>query len=58
MKMKQKNKFTLGDLRTAAYQVWGAGLAEKMVRLAIHSGLVVLPGLPHVLNSSAKGRSV
>jgi hypothetical protein len=56
--MKQKNKFTLGDLRTAAYQVWGAGLAEKMVRLAINSGLVVLPGLPHVLNSSAKGRSV
>jgi hypothetical protein len=58
MKIKQNNKFTLRDLRMAAYQVWGAGLAEKMVQLAINSGLVVLPGLPHVLNFSAKGRSV
>jgi hypothetical protein len=57
MKMKQDNKFTLSDLRTAAYIVWGARLAEKMVRLAINSGLVVLPGLPHILNPSAKGRS-
>jgi hypothetical protein len=57
MKMKQKNTFTFSDLRKAAYQVWGAGLADKMVRLALNSGLVVLPGLPHPLNSSAKGRS-
>jgi hypothetical protein len=58
MKMKQRNKFTLSDLRTAAYQVWGAGLAEKMVRLAINSGLVVLPGLPRVLNTSAKAKPI
>jgi hypothetical protein len=58
MKMKQKNKFTLSELRTAVYQVWGAGLAEKMVRLAINSGWVVSPGLPHGLNNPAKGRFV
>jgi len=57
MKIKQNNKLSLNDLRTAAGMVWGARLAEKMVRLAINSGLVVLPGLPHILSPSAKGRS-
>lgn len=54
MKMKQNNQITLSDLRTAAYLVWGTRLAEKMVRLATHSGLVVLRRLPHELNPSTK----
>jgi hypothetical protein len=57
MEMKQKNTFTFGDLRIAAYMVWGKGLADKMVRLAINSSLVALPGLPLRLNPSAKWRS-
>jgi hypothetical protein len=56
--MKQKIRFTLSDLRIAAYQVWGAGVAEKMVRLAINSGQVVLAGLPHPMNSTTKARSL
>jgi hypothetical protein len=55
--MKQNNKFTLSDLKTAAYMVWCARVADKMVRLATNSGLVVLPGLPHIINPSAKGKS-
>jgi hypothetical protein len=55
--MKQK-EFTLRDLRIAAYQVWGERLAEKMVRLAIGSGLVELPGLPRVLHTSSRRRSI
>jgi hypothetical protein len=58
MKMKQNKKFTLSDLRMAADKVWGAGLAENMVRLAINSGLVVLTALPRELNSSTKEGSI
>jgi hypothetical protein len=58
MKNKLKNELTLAELITATYQVWGAGLAEKMVRFAITSHLVVVRELPHLLISSAKGRSV
>jgi hypothetical protein len=58
MKFKQKNEMTFGDLIAAAYQVWGCGQAEKMVRLAIHTRLVVFRQPPHFLISSAKGRSL
>jgi hypothetical protein len=58
MKNKHKNELTLGDLITATYQVWGAGQAEKMVRFAIASRLVVLREQPPLMISSAKGRSV
>lgn len=51
-------ELTFGDLITAAYQAWGAGQAEKMVRLAINARLVVFGEQPHFLISSAKGRSV
>jgi hypothetical protein len=56
MKIKQKMNLTLGELITAAYQVWGAGQAEKMVRLAINARLVVFRDHPHLLISTAKGR--
>jgi hypothetical protein len=56
METKHKKGLTLGDLITAAYQVWGAAQAEKMVQWAIHSRLVVLQKHPHLLISSAKGR--
>jgi hypothetical protein len=58
MKIKHKNELTFGELITAAYQVWGAGQAEKMVRLAINARQVVFRDHPHLLTSSAKGRCV
>jgi hypothetical protein len=58
MKNKYKIDLTLGDLIAATYQVWGAGLAEKMVRFAITSRLVVLREQPHALLPSTKGRSL
>ncbi len=57
MKVEQEKELTLGDLITAACQIWGAPQAEKMVRLAIKVGLVVFRERPHFLISSAKGRS-
>lgn len=59
MKMKQrKNELTFGELIAAAYQVWGAPQAEKMVRLAINARLVVFRGQPQFLLSAAKGRTL
>lgn len=58
MKNKKKNEFTLGDLITATYQVWGAGHAAKMFRFALTSRLVVVREQAHLLLSSAKVRSV
>jgi hypothetical protein len=58
MKIKHKNELTFGELITAAYQVWGAGQAEKMVRLAINARFVVFQDHPHLPISSAKGRCV
>jgi hypothetical protein len=52
MKIKKKMKMTLGGLITAAYQVWGAGQGEKMVRWAINSRLVIFREQPHLLISS------
>jgi len=57
MKIKQKMDLTFGDLIKAAYQVWGSGRAEKMLRLAINTRLVIFREDPHFLMSSAKGRS-
>jgi hypothetical protein len=56
MKIEWKKELTLGDLIAAAFQIWGAGQAEKMVRLAIKTRLVVLRAQPHLLISSAKRR--
>jgi hypothetical protein len=58
MKNKQKRELTLGDLITATYQVWGASLAEQMVRFAITSRLVVVRAKPQLMVAFAKGRSV
>jgi|GEM_PF-2236042 hypothetical protein len=58
MKNKNKNELTLGDLITATYQVWGANLAEKMVRFALISRLVVVREKPQSMIFFAKGRSV
>jgi hypothetical protein len=58
MRIKQKDAMTFGDLITAAYQVWGPGQAEKMVRLAIHTRRVVFREPPHFFISLVKGRSL
>ena len=58
MRIKQKKELTCGDLITAAYQIRGAGQAEKMVRLASNARLVVFREPPHCLTFFAKGRSV
>jgi hypothetical protein len=41
MEVKQKKELTLSESLTAAYQLWGAGQTEKMMRLAINARLVV-----------------
>jgi len=57
MKMKQKIELTFGDVIAAAYRIWGAGQAEKMVRLAVNARMVVFREHPRLLISSATGRS-
>jgi hypothetical protein len=57
MEIKYKKGLTLGDLIVAAYQVWGAAQAEKMVRWAIHVRLIVPHPHPQLLISSTRGRS-
>jgi hypothetical protein len=57
MKTKQKQQLSFGDLVIAAYQVWGAALAAKMVRLEIKERFVVFNGHPHCLGSSMKGKT-
>jgi hypothetical protein len=57
MKIKRKMELTLGDLIVAAFQIWGAGQAEKMVRLAIKTHRVVFRERAHFLVSAARRRS-
>jgi hypothetical protein len=57
MKTKRKQQLPFGDLVMAAYQVWGPGLAAKMLRLAIKDRFVVFNGHPVCMGSSMKGRS-
>jgi hypothetical protein len=56
MKLKQKPGLTLGDFIMAAYQVWGAGQAEKMVQMAVMSRMVVFRERPDSFLSTAKAR--
>jgi hypothetical protein len=58
MKAEQKQESTICDSITEAYQLWGAGQTEKMMRLAINARLMVVQGPPQVLISSVKGRSL
>jgi hypothetical protein len=58
MKMKHKNELTFGNLIKASYQVWGPKQAEKMVRWAINSRLMIFRDHPYLLISSAKERHV
>jgi len=48
---------TLGDLITAANQVWGSGHAKQMVRLAINSRWVAVRDPSHFLISATKGKA-
>jgi hypothetical protein len=57
MENKQRKEMTLGDLITAANQVWGSGHAKQMVRLAINSRWVVVRDPPHSLISATKART-
>jgi hypothetical protein len=57
MKIERKKQLTLGDLIVAAFQIWGAGQAVKMVRLAIKTRQVVFRERAHFLISSAKRRA-
>ena len=58
MKVKEKKRMAFGDLILAAYQVWGAGLAEKMVQLAFSKRLVAFRQPPRFSISAANGRFV
>jgi hypothetical protein len=57
MKAKKKMQLPFGDLVVATYQVWGSGLAAKMLRWAIKERFVLFNGHPHSLISSTKGNS-
>jgi hypothetical protein len=56
MKIKQKREWTFGNLITTACAVWGVARAEKMVRVAINTNVVVFRAAPQFCFSSAKGR--
>ncbi|HUD46288.1 MAG TPA: hypothetical protein VMR33_05640 [Candidatus Baltobacteraceae bacterium] len=56
MKIERKHDLTLGELIAAAFQVWGAGQAEKMVRFAIKTRQVVFNKPAQFLASSQKRR--
>jgi hypothetical protein len=56
MKAKKKMQLPFGDLVVVTYQVWGAGLAAKMLRWAIKERLVTFNGHQHSLSSSMKGK--
>lgn len=58
MRIQQKKGLTFGDFIVAVYQVWGKGLAEKIVQSALNARLLVFRDQAHVLISSAKGRSL
>jgi hypothetical protein len=56
MEIKFRKGLTLGDLITAAYQVWGAGQAEKMVQWALYTRQVVAQVNPRLMILSVKRR--
>ena len=56
MKLEQKKGLTLGDFIGAAYEVWGARQAEKMVRMAANSRMVVFRERPDSIHTCAKAR--
>ncbi len=58
MEIIYKKGLTLGDFISAAYQVWGADRAEKMVQWAIQTGLVLLPAKPYLLFSATEGWAI
>jgi len=55
MKIKEKMELSFGDLIKAAYQVWGSGRAEKMLRLAISTRLVIFREQPHFFDFFREG---
>jgi hypothetical protein len=55
---KKKKEWTLGDLISSAYQIWGAGRAEKMVRYLFTARMVVLQPQPIFTISAPKARSL
>jgi hypothetical protein len=57
MKMKPNQELTFGDFIAAAHQIWGAGKAEQMVRLALLTRLVVFRAHPYSLISFTEGES-
>lgn len=57
MENKQRKEMTLGDLITAANQVWGSGHAKQMVRLAINSRWVAVRAPSHFLITATKGKA-
>jgi hypothetical protein len=54
MKTTQKKQLPFGAVVMAAYQVWGSGLAAKMLKLAIKAKFVVFHGHSCSLGSSLK----
>jgi hypothetical protein len=56
MEKMTKKGLTLGDWITAAYQVWGAGQAEKMVCWALDTRRVVRRKQTPLLISTVKKR--
>jgi hypothetical protein len=55
MNMKSKKHFTIGDVISAIFQVWGVGRAEKMVRLAVKTHMVVPREPAHFLPKQRPG---
>jgi hypothetical protein len=58
MKSKQRMGMTFGDLIAAAYQVWGVGSAEKMVRSVLNKRLVAFHQPRYFSIFAGKGRLV
>jgi len=55
---EKKKEWTLGDLISSAYQVWGAGRAKKMLRCLFDARMVMLQPQTNFSSSSAKARSL
>jgi hypothetical protein len=58
MKKKQKMEFTFGDFIAAAYQVWGASKAKKMVQVAINARQLEFRRQPDSIISLAKESAI
>ena len=56
MKIKQKSEWTFGNLITTACAAWGVARADKMVRVALNTNVVVFRAAPRLCFSSTKGR--